>query len=161
MHPISAAIAANPAISAIRAHALALPSPFLVAGCLAQSLWNLQSARPATAGITDYDLVYFDPTDLSAETEAAHEARLRQALSLPLDVKNQARVHLWYPAKFGRQIPPFPSVEAAIATYPTTATTIGLNPLMSGVRTEDEGLFVVQHKYWQQQMQAALAADKN
>ena len=30
---------------------------------------------------------------------------------------------------------------------------------MSGVRTEDEGLFVVQHKYWQETMQRALAAE--
>jgi benzoate/toluate 1,2-dioxygenase alpha subunit len=38
------------------------------------------------------------------------------------------------------------------------AAAIGLNPVMSGVRTEDEGLFVVQHRYWQQAMARALAA---
>jgi len=31
--------------------------------------------------------------------------------------------------------------------------------LMSGVRTEDEGLFVVQHKYWQESLQRALSAE--
>ncbi len=36
---------------------------------------------------------------------------------------------------------------------------IGLKPLMSGLRTEDEGLFVVQHKYWQEALQRALAAE--
>jgi benzoate/toluate 1,2-dioxygenase subunit alpha len=30
---------------------------------------------------------------------------------------------------------------------------------MSGTRTEDEGLFVVQHKHWQQVMQRALASE--
>ena len=39
------------------------------------------------------------------------------------------------------------------------AEAIGLKPLMSGVKTEDEGLFVVQHKYWQETMQRAAAAD--
>src|SRR5271166_3927324 len=39
------------------------------------------------------------------------------------------------------------------------AEPIGLKPLMSGVRTEDEGLFVVQHKYWQDAMRRALLAD--
>ena len=34
------------------------------------------------------------------------------------------------------------------------AEAIGLKPLMSGKRTEDEGLFVVQHKYWQETMRA-------
>jgi len=41
------------------------------------------------------------------------------------------------------------------------AEAIGLKPLMSGVRTEDEGLFVVQHKHWQQAMQRAIAAGAN
>ena len=30
---------------------------------------------------------------------------------------------------------------------------------MSGARIEDEGLFVVQHKYWQKAMRRALAAE--
>ena len=37
-----------------------------------------------------------------------------------------------------------------------SAREIDLHPLMSGVRTEDEGLFVLQHHYWQQQMIEAL-----
>ncbi len=40
------------------------------------------------------------------------------------------------------------------------AEAIGLKPVMSGVKTEDEGLFVVQHKYWQEAMQRALAAEQ-
>jgi len=39
------------------------------------------------------------------------------------------------------------------------AEAIGLKPLMSGARTEDEGLFVLQHKYWQETMQRALSAE--
>ena len=40
------------------------------------------------------------------------------------------------------------------------AQSIGLKPLMSGKRTEDEGLFVLQHKYWQEAMTRAVAEDK-
>ncbi|WP_029003872.1 benzoate 1,2-dioxygenase large subunit [Azorhizobium doebereinerae] len=36
------------------------------------------------------------------------------------------------------------------------AEAIGLEPQMSGVRTEDEGLFVVQHRHWQTIMRKAL-----
>ena len=43
-----------------------------------------------------------------------------------LDVKNEARVHLWYEEKFGYPIPPYQSTAAAIATFPTTATAIGV-----------------------------------
>ncbi|MCY1428676.1 2-halobenzoate 1,2-dioxygenase large subunit [compost metagenome] len=40
------------------------------------------------------------------------------------------------------------------------AKEIDLHPHMSGVRTEDEGLFVLQHKYWQEAMIAALRAEE-
>ena len=39
------------------------------------------------------------------------------------------------------------------------AEAIGLNPLVSGARIEDEGLFLVQHKYWQEAMRRALAVE--
>lgn len=40
------------------------------------------------------------------------------------------------------------------------ARRMGLNPVLSGERSEDEGLFVVQHEYWAKAMRAALAAEK-
>ena len=39
------------------------------------------------------------------------------------------------------------------------ANAIGLKPLMSGVKTEDEGLFAIQHQYWADTMKRHLAAD--
>ena len=41
------------------------------------------------------------------------------------------------------------------------AREIELEPLLSGVRTEDEGLFVLQHKYWQDTMIEALKQERN
>ncbi len=40
------------------------------------------------------------------------------------------------------------------------AASIGLKPLRSGRKTEDEGLFVVQHKYWQDCMRRAASGRK-
>jgi benzoate/toluate 1,2-dioxygenase alpha subunit len=37
---------------------------------------------------------------------------------------------------------------------------IGMKPLMSGEKTEDEGLFVVQHRHWHEVMEKALAVEK-
>ncbi|MCY1241861.1 benzoate 1,2-dioxygenase, large subunit [compost metagenome] len=37
------------------------------------------------------------------------------------------------------------------------AQRIGLKPVMSGVRTEDEGLYTVQHRYWLDVMKKAMA----
>jgi hypothetical protein len=44
------------------------------------------------------------------------------------DVKNQARVHLWYEARFGYPIEPYRSSAGAIDTFPTTAGSIGIRP---------------------------------
>jgi benzoate/toluate 1,2-dioxygenase alpha subunit len=40
------------------------------------------------------------------------------------------------------------------------AEKIGLKPLLSGVKTEDEGLYTVQHRYWLDVMKAAVAEGK-
>jgi len=40
------------------------------------------------------------------------------------------------------------------------AKSIGLEPLLSGARTEDDGLFAVQHRYWMDTMQQAHAKDR-
>ena len=41
------------------------------------------------------------------------------------------------------------------------AKRMGLRPLLSGERSEDEGLFVRQHEYWAKVMRDALSAEKN
>src|SRR3954469_22360687 len=108
---------------------LAVPSWYLGAGAVAQTIWNGLHGYDPAAGIKDYDLVYFDPVDLSAETERslAEEVTRRLApLGITTDVKNQARVHLWYEQRFGFRIDPHPSSEDAIATWPTTASAVGV-----------------------------------
>jgi uncharacterized protein len=106
-----------------------LPDAWIVAGCIAQTVWNLATGQPAERDIKDADLIYFDPTDLSAEAESLHEQRLRSLfpnLPIALDVKNEARVHHWYKRRFGNGIGPYRSSTDAIAAFPTTATAIGV-----------------------------------
>jgi benzoate/toluate 1,2-dioxygenase subunit alpha len=40
------------------------------------------------------------------------------------------------------------------------AKSIGLNPILSGARTEDEGLFVIQHQQWVERMTKAVEAER-
>jgi benzoate/toluate 1,2-dioxygenase alpha subunit len=40
------------------------------------------------------------------------------------------------------------------------AAAIGMKPVLSGAKTEDEGLFMVQHKYWHEMMLRALVAEE-
>src|SRR6476620_3399579 len=39
------------------------------------------------------------------------------------------------------------------------AQALGLDPISTGVKTEDEGLYITQHSYWQREMQKAVAAE--
>ncbi|MGR8963739.1 nucleotidyltransferase family protein [Rhizobium leguminosarum] len=110
---------------------VALPGAWLVAGAIAQTVWNHTFGLPPAHGINDIDIVYYDANDLSEDGEAEHAARVRRAFSdLPvwIDVKNEARVHLWYAGKFGYPIKPYTSTTDAIATFPTTATAVGVRP---------------------------------
>jgi len=121
----------SPIIQSIlsRADEIALPHWRLCAGCIAQTVWNHITGRPPDHGIGDIDIIYYDAADLSAKSETAAEDRLRLLfgeVGPKLDVKNQARVHLWYETVFGKKIEAFGSVEAAIACFPTTATAVGL-----------------------------------
>jgi hypothetical protein len=106
-----------------RAAAMDLPGWYLVAGCVYQTVWNVVTGRPAQAGILDYDLAYFDDLDLSweAEDEVIQAGNTVFAgLPAPVQIRNQARVHLWYEQKFGVPCPPHTSTEAAIDTYEAT-----------------------------------------
>jgi len=121
----------NPVCAAILdgASSLGLPGWYLGAGAVAQTVWNHAHGQVPDTGIIDYDLVYFDPDDLNREAEQAAEdaaATLLGQTGARLDVTNEARVHLWYEQRFGVPLRPYESAEAAIATWPTTASSIGV-----------------------------------
>jgi len=98
------------------------PGAWLAAGCVNQLVWNHLTQRPANQGLKDFDIVYFDP-DWQACTEQAWSEKIQAAFPQYLiEVKNQARVHLWYPRKFAMALPALFSVRAALGTWPTTAT---------------------------------------
>jgi Nucleotidyltransferase len=87
-----------------RAAAMGLPGWYLVAGCLYQTVWNVVTGQPPEAGILDYDLAYCDASDLSWDAEDAVIRAGNQVfagLPAPVQIRNQARVHLWYEPKFG------------------------------------------------------------
>lgn len=119
---------------------LGLSSYYLAAGAVAQTVWNVRAGRDPAANIADYDLVYYDRNDLSEDGERYVAARAEVMLkahrpsgdALALDVRNEARVHLWYERRFGRPLAPFESLEHAISTFPTTATSVGVRRSTSG-----------------------------
>ncbi|WP_327411916.1 nucleotidyltransferase family protein [Streptomyces sp. NBC_01233] len=112
-----------------RTAGLGLPHWYVTAGCLFQTVWNVVTDRHPTHGIKDYDVFYFDDGDLSWEAEdevikAAGE--VFTGLPAEVEVRNEARVHLWYEQKFGVACAPHASTEAAIDNFAATTCCLGV-----------------------------------
>lgn len=64
-----------------------------------QTVWNVVTDRPPTSGIKDYDVFYFDRSDLSWEAEDVvikTGQKVFAGLPAEVEIRNEARVHLWY-----------------------------------------------------------------
>jgi hypothetical protein len=120
------------------ARGVGAPDWLVSAGAIRDAVWDAAHGRTPTAAPRDIDVGFFDSSDLTPERDEAVEAALRAgAPDLPWDAKNQAAVHLWYPRVFGMAVPPFRSTAEAVATFPETASCVGVRLL------HDEDLLVV------------------
>ncbi|MER9103889.1 nucleotidyltransferase family protein [Mesorhizobium sp. M0848] len=112
-----------------RAHTLDLPDWLVVSGALYNSVWNHLTGKPPGYGIKDVDLFYFDDADLSYEAEDAVIRRAEkhfEGLPLPVEVRNQARVHLWYPQKFGQPCPRYSSSSESVSYFASKTHAVGV-----------------------------------
>ena len=117
---LEAMIHAEPVLMAVLAGIRDLPDGLLVAGALYNLVWNRLTGRPALNGVSDIDVFYFDASDLSYEAEDAVILRLAERfrhLPLPVQVRNQARVHLWFEQKFGAPFSPLNSSAEMLGRY--------------------------------------------
>ncbi len=112
-----------------RLPALGLPQATLTAGCLFQTVWNQVGGQRPDWGIKDYDVFYFDDADLSWEAEDAvirRAAALFADLGVTVEVRNQARVHLWFGQRFGGEYPRLRSARDGIDRYLVACTCVGI-----------------------------------
>lgn len=119
-----------------RLHRLKLNDAWLVAGCLFQTAWNAIQKSPPESKIKDYDIFYFDPVDLSQSGEGVHQEKadeLFEDLGVNIEVKNQARVHLWYRDYFGFDYPKLESVKDGIDKFLILETCIGIKSKVDGL----------------------------
>ncbi|WP_161880282.1 nucleotidyltransferase family protein [Deinococcus alpinitundrae] len=121
----------NPVNAAIleRLPRLGVPQLYLVAGCLFQAVWNVRSGRPAGQGIRDYDLFYWDAdTSYKAEDAVIRRAEVLFAdLGVRTEVRNQARVHLWFVEKYGLPRPAILSSKESIRQFLVRCTCLGIS----------------------------------
>src|SRR5438105_2499135 len=112
------------------ARCLCLPDWLVFSGAVYQPVLNHRTGRPLDYGIKDYDLAYFDASDLSYEAEDAVIRRMKAAFAEPprsmVEVRNQARVHLWLEAKFGEVYGPLSSTAEALERFASATFAVGV-----------------------------------
>lgn len=113
---------------------LRLPDWRLFSGAVYQTVWNARTGRDPDHGLKDYDIGYFDP-DTSWDAEDVFIQRTADAFDEPLksavEVRNQARVHLWFKGKFGEAYEPLASTDEGLERFVCPAFGVG-------VRLEDD-----------------------
>lgn len=115
---------------------LAPPQWRLMSGAVFQTVWNALSGRDPDHGLKDYDIGYFDP-DLSWDAEdrviRAVGAHFPPPLRGQVEIRNQARVHLWFETRFGQPYgPALGSTDEALTRFVAPAFAVG-------VRLEPDG----------------------
>ena len=109
---------------------LGLPDWLVFSGAVYQRVLNHLTGRPEDYGVRDYDLGYFDPTDISYEAEdrvirrvaAAFDEKLRGAV----EVRNQARVHVWFEDHFGEAYTPLSCTAEALERFVSPMFAVGV-----------------------------------
>lgn len=111
-----------------------LPDWYVAGGCITQTIWNWKMRLDPLHGLKDVDLVYYNAgqSEADEESDRLKITRLFANSPLPIDLINEARVHEWYPSKFGNEILPYVSTEDGISSW-LPAFSIGIRPEAAGL----------------------------
>jgi len=129
---LTAIVRASPSLMRVLtvARRLCLRDWLVFSGAVYQPVLNQLTGRPLDYGIKDYDLAYFDASDLSYDGEDAVIRRVSAAFDEPLrsmvQIRNQARVHLWFEAKFGEPYEPLSCTAEALERFASATFAVGV-----------------------------------
>jgi len=102
---------------------LELPDWYLAAGAIRNTVWDALHGSLSLQPHGDLDVIYFDAADIRNEAEDILRAALPEYI---WEVTNQAIIHRWQSKATGCGIPAYASVAAAMASWPETATAVGV-----------------------------------
>ncbi|HEY0647560.1 nucleotidyltransferase family protein [Phenylobacterium sp.] len=121
----------EPLMHVLRTLAWLNPPDWMVfSGAIYQRVLNDLTDRPLDYGIKDYDVGYFDDSDISYDAEdvvikgvaAAFEPPLREMV----EVRNQARVHVWFQDHFNEPYEPLASSAEALSRFVSPLFAVGV-----------------------------------
>lgn len=111
-----------------------LPDWWIVSGAIYNTVWNHLTDRPDMYGVKDVDLFYFDEDrSYEAEDRLIRQAADRFPGTPPVELRNQARVHLWYPDHFGQPYPQLTASHQAIDLFACKTHCIGARLTANGL----------------------------
>ena len=106
------------------------PEWLLFSGAVYQRVLNDQTGRPLDYGIKDYDVGYFDASDISYDAEDVVIRKVAAAFEPPLremvEVRNQARVHVWFQDHFNEPYDPLTSSAEALGRFVSPLFAVGV-----------------------------------
>ncbi|TCO81318.1 benzoate 1,2-dioxygenase alpha subunit [Plasticicumulans lactativorans] len=125
---------------------------------------QIRQLRPISVDKTEVTIYCIAPRNESAEARAR---RIRQyedffnatGMATPDDLEEFRSCQMGYMGKAAKWNDMCRGAKHWIHGADERAQEIGLAPVLSGARTEDEGLYPIQHGYWVDTMQKAVAAE--
>ncbi|EPP5101082.1 Rieske 2Fe-2S domain-containing protein [Enterobacter hormaechei] len=126
---------------------------------------QIRVVRPMSVGQTEVSIFCFGPKGESAEDRAI---RIRQyedffnvsGMGTADDLEEFRACQAGYAGSAVRWNDLSRGAPLWIEGPDENARKMGMNPLLSGERSEDEGLFVCQHHYWTQEMRKAVQQER-
>jgi len=122
-------IRASPVLMAAlkTAKTMKLDDWWIVSGAIYNQVWNDLTGRPEMYGVKDIDLFYFDPdTSWEAEDAVIRRGATQFSDKPPVEIRNQARVHLWSREHFGRDCPQYHSSHDGIDHFASKTHCVGV-----------------------------------
>ncbi len=126
---------------------------------------QIRVVRPISVNKSEATIYCFAPI---GEPPEARTRRLRQyedffnatGMATPDDLEEFRSCQHGYEARAVKWNDMCRGAEHWVEGPDASAELIGLKPELSGVKTEDEGLYTMQHKYWLEAMKKALVAEQ-
>ena len=118
---------------------LKIPNFYIAAGSVFQTIWNYYDNNDLNYNIKDIDVIYYNSSDLSVETDIKYYNLINKyceskKYTYEIDVSNEARMHLWKKEKYNIDVEPYINSEDAIDKWIATVHAVGITKVDNKIK---------------------------